>query len=716
MNIETGKGMVGLDQNIDALLTPKRIAVVGATPDLGKPGGRFLSFLGKYGFPGTIYPVNPKYSDQTGSGYYPDLASLPEVPDSIALIVPGRAVPAYLASAAEIGVKAAMVLSSGFAESGEEGEALQAEIVEIARSGGIALLGPNCLGIADADHDFVASFSNAFEGDQSIRGGNTAFVSQSGAMGATIFVEAQKEGVGVSRFVSTGNEAGLKFSDFVDHLIGDDSIATVLGYIEGLSDGAAFVRSATALREADKTLVALKVGTSDAGATAAQSHTGAIVSGKTIYEAAFRRAGVLAAEDTAHLIELASALPEKYPVRGGRVGIVSSSGGAAVMMADACSAADLRVPAFAPETMAELSQILPPFAGYTNPVDYGPVYSDPDKIEASMHAMASDPNIDVILFFLALSETMKGQVEPRIARVQERSGKPVVAVWMTGPDDAVDSLRSHGITAFQTIQSAVRVIQQLVCRATWCGPVAPPERNEVRRKETRLALGKAIDAGCAQLSEMQTKSLLAPYGLTVTRDVAVDSAVGAEEVVRTIGVPAVIKAHAADLVHKSDAGAVRLNVSVDDAVAAYEAVVGGASKYLGRKVREAIVQPMVAPGMEILMGVTNDLQFGPAITVGFGGTMTEVLADVSTELVPLDRPTALAMLDRLAGARLLDEFRGRAALDREGLADALVSLSAFAEDAAPMLAELDLNPVILHPVKQGYVVVDAVAVLKTKGV
>lgn len=700
---------------IKALLAPRAIAVVGATPDTRKPGGRFLTHLGKYGFPGKIFPVNPKYTSADGVKYYADLRSLPEPADLAALLVPAGAVPAYLLQAAEVGIRAAMILSSGFAEAGADGQTLQSEIIKIARDTGLAVLGPNCLGIVDLDRNLVASFSNAFEGARSFERGDIAFVSQSGALGAAVFIQAQAEQVGVGRFISTGNEAVLDLSDFIEYLTRDSGISTILGYIEGLRDGARFVRAARAARAAGKSVAVIKVGKSDAGANAARTHTGAIVSGPAVYGAAFRRAGVFEAQDVQELLDLAVALPERVPVRGNRVGIVSSSGGAAVVMADACSVHGLEVRRFGDATLARLSAILPSFAGYANPVDYGPVYGNPDVIEASMHAAAADPDIDVILFFLALSPGMLGVIEPRISRVQERSGKPVIAVWMAGPEGAVRSLRKHGITAFDDVSRAARVLSQLARTNTCPHTVEIPNTDLARRHATREILAKALAQGRTSLSERETKALLVPYGLSVTRDIAVSSAEQAEIAVRALAGPAVIKAEDANLLHKSDAGAVRLNVSADSARADYAAVIQGASAYLKRPITDAVVQPMVRPGFEMLLGLRCDPQFGPTVSVGFGGVTTEVLADVVTELVPVDRRIALSMLDRLSGARLLDEFRGRPALDRSALAGALVALSTFALDVGSMIEELDLNPVIVHPSDEGCVIVDAAAIFSRNG-
>ncbi len=713
MKLEMAPRAVTERSAIRVLLEPHSVAVVGASPDTAKPGGRFLAFLHKYGFGGEVFAVNPKYAG-TLDGYYASLSDLPRPVDLAALLIPAPLAADYLRHAAQAGVRAVMVLASGFAEAGGEGEARQEALAEVARETGVALLGPNCLGLTNMDCGLVASFSNAFEGERTFGRGAISFVSQSGAMGAALFVQAQSEGIGVSRFISTGNEAALEFTDFVESLTDDPKVTTILGYIEALRDGRRFVEAASAVRARGKTLAVMKVGKSDAGASAAQSHTGAIVSSSAVYEAAFRRAGVLEARNVQELLDLAVALPPKIPARGNRVGIVSSSGGAAVIMADACALNGLIVPRFADSTIDRLGAMSSQLGGLENPIDYGPAYADPDAIEACVQAAADDPGIDVVLYFIALSPALQSMIEPRLARVQSRSGKPVIAVWMTGPDGAVRGLRDQDVTAYADIERAVRVATHLVEHGRFAPPGDSAPINLERRKATQATLARAAHEGRATLNERETKDLLASYGLPVTRDVVVTSAEEAEAAVRALDGPAVLKAEADDLLHKSDADAVRLGVTVESAGRDFAAVVEGASSHLGRSIGTAVVQPLITPGLEMLIGLKSDSQFGPTISVGLGGVMTEILADVATELVPVDRATAASMLDRLAGARLLDAFRGRPALDRSALTDAIVALSTFALDAGASIEELDLNPVILHPAGEGCVVVDGAAVLSAR--
>lgn len=700
---------------IEALFDPASVAVVGATDDLGKPGGRCLAFLQQYGYRGRIYPINPKYQAIRDLACYPDLKSLPGPVEMVVLLVPAKSVPRYLREAAAAGAKAAVVCSSGFAEAGEDGVRLQDDLVAAAAESGMAVLGPNSLGMLDLHHNLVASFSTGLQTATMPKAGPVAFVSQSGAIGAVVYALAQADGIGFGTFLSTGNEAVLDFGHYLDYFADDPNVALVLGYIEGIRRGRPFIAAARRAHEAGKTVAVLKVGQSEAGVKAARSHTGALVGAAKVYEAAFRRAGVLTVGDVRTLLDLAVAIPGRYRARGRRIGIVSMSGGAGVMMADKCSAAGLDMATFSPSTLAALAKVLPDFAGMSNPVDFGFVYGDPDAVEGCVNAVAQDPNVDLVLVFVGLSPNMAGILEHRIAAAQDRSGKPIFAAWLGGPQVGINRLRELGVAAYDDPSRAVEVVAQVARAGIPLPGCGAPESGPggARATATRAALRALLAAGTTTLTEREVKSLLAPYQIPVTAEVLATTAAEAEAAARRFGCPLAIKAEAPELLHKSDAGAVKLGVAPADAAAAFEAVVAAAAKVVGKTgVRGAVVQPMAPSGLEILAGLRFDPQFGPTITVGLGGVMSEALADVATELAPIDRAIAQGMIDRLRTVRLLGAFRGARPRDREALVSALVALGDFAMDAGDLLAELDLNPVIVLAEGQGCVVVDGAAVLK----
>lgn len=700
---------------IKALFDPASVAVVGATDDLGKPGGRCLAFLQRYGYRGRIYPINPKYETIRDLPCFADLKSLPGPVEMVVLLVPAKSVPRYLREAAAAGAKAAVVCSSGFAEAGEDGVRLQDDLVRAASESGMAVLGPNSLGMLDLHHNLVASFSTGLQTESAPKAGPIAFVSQSGAIGAVVYALAQADGIGFGKFLSTGNEAVLDFGHYLDYFASDPDVALVLGYIEGIRRGRPFIDAARRAHAAGKTVAVLKVGQSEAGVKAARSHTGALVGSAKVYDAAFRRAGVLQVGDVRTLLDLAVAIPGRCRARGRRVGIVSMSGGAGVMMADKCTAAGLEMVGFDPATHAALAKVLPDFAGMSNPVDFGFVYGDPNAVEGCVNAVAMDPNVDIVLVFIGLSPNMAGVLEHRIAGAQDRSGKPIFTAWLGGPLAGINRLRELGVAAYDDPARAVEVAAEVARAAAALPGCGAPEAGPggARADATRGALQAFRAAGTATLTEREVKSLLAPYGIPVTAEVLATSAAEALAAARRFDCPVAVKTEAPELLHKSDGGAVKLNVAPADAGAAFEAVTQAAAKAVGRAgVRGAVIQPMAPAGLEILAGLRFDPQFGPTITVGLGGVMSEVLADVATELAPIDRAIAHGMLDRLRTARLLGAFRGTPPRDREALVSALVALADFAMDAGDLLAELDLNPVIALAEGKGCVVVDGAAVLK----
>jgi acyl-CoA synthetase (NDP forming) len=390
------------------------------------------------------------------------------------------------------------------------------------------------------------------------------------------------------------------------------------------------------------------------------------------------------------------------------------SGGAAVMMADACSARGLAVVPLGANARDALVKVLPSFMSPDNPVDYGPVYGDAYAIQACVDATAADPGIDLLLVFIGLSPGLGGVIEQRLAEVQNRHGKPIVVAWLGGPRPGIERLRSLGVAAFDDPARAVEVAVQLSRAGLPLTSLEAPGEGSAtpRRAATREALRAVLASGRTALGEREVKTLLAPYSLPMIPEVSATSAAEARAAALGFDGPVAVKAEAPDLLHKTDAGAVRLRVAPGDAAAAYEEVVEAAARVVGRNgVRGALVQPMAREGLEILAGLRFDPQFGPAITVGLGGVASEVLADVATELAPVDRELAGSMLDRLRGKRLLGAFRGSPPRDRERLIDVLVALSEFAMDAGPLVAELDLNPVIVHAQGAGCTVVDGAAVL-----
>lgn len=699
--------------SMDALFSPTSVAVVGASDDMSKAGGRCLNYLRRFGFEGDIYPVNPRRSSIMGLTAYPALEAIPRPVDLVLVLVPARAAVEAVRAAASLRVPAAIVCSSGFAESGTGGAFLESELQELAMSSGMALLGPNSLGLLRADTGLAATFTTGLDGVEELSSGSIAFVSQSGALGAAIYAMAQTQGVELGTFVSTGNEACCDFVDVIEHLFERDEVTTILGYVEGLTDGRRFVDVARRARRSGKHLALLKVGESDAGRSAARSHTGALTGQAEVYDAAFRRAGVLRVSDPQGLLDLGAALSPSLKPAGPGIGIVSMSGGAGVLLADACTAAGLDVPALQPRSTEQLRSVLPTFASIGNPLDYGPVYVDADAVERCLEIVAEDPGVDQVMLFVGLSPGMVGTIEQRIERVQQRTRKPVLVVWLAGPPEAITALRGRGVSAFAAPQAAVRVARHLLDAASPIAdvPVAaggsPPEVTQ-RLRELR-------SHGVLTLGEDQVHELLRTCGVPVIPGSLVTSPEAAVAAADQLEGAVAVKAVAADLLHKSDVGAVRLGVEADaDVAGAYRTVTGAASRALGRKIREAVIQPMAPTGLDVMVGVALDPQFGPVVTLAMGGTDVEVLHDVTHELAPFGPAGARSMIERLRSAALFREHRGRPARDTDALVRVLLTISSLAVETEGLLQELDLNPIRVFAEAQGCVVLDGAACLTSR--
>ncbi len=702
--------------SLEPLFRPASVAVVGATPDVLKPGGRCLQFLRQFGFAGELYAINPKYDEIAGVACFPDLESAPPCIDLVVLILPAPAIPAMLRRAAARGTRAAIVCSSGFSETGAQGAKLERELVAAAREGGLAVLGPNSLGLLDMNANLAATFSTVLQSDFIPAPGPIALVSQSGAMGAAIYGLAQMEGVGVGTFVSTGNEALLGLADYVRYLADRPDNRVILGYVEGVRDGAGLVAAGRYARARGKTVILLKAGVTEAGARAARSHTGALAGSAAVYEAAFRRAGILAARSPRELLDFGVACGAERLPAGPGVGIASMSGGAGTIISDRLIQLGMDVPDLVDGTRGALRALMPGFSAVGNPVDYGGVYTDPDRIEALARALAADPRVDTLLCFIGLSPLMLGVLDDRLERIRRDLRKPVVAAWLAGPPDAVRSLRARGIPAYEDPIRAAEAVAMMHAAAR---PLSQPTGS---RTPTQCAGGRyaarPILADLAHtpegvVSERETQGLLAAYGLPVVAVELARSRDEADRLARRFGGRVAIKAEADDLTHKSDIGAVALDVVPARAAEVFDRVVQAASA-AAKAVRGAIISPMAPPGgLELIAGVKRDPQFGPVVAVGLGGVVSEALNDVSLELAPLTHDDALAMLGRLRGRALLGPFRGARARDVSAMADVLVALGQLSLDAGPSLLELDCNPVVVYQEGDGCLVLDAVAVIQT---
>ena len=691
--------------------SPRSIAVVGASQDMASISGQPIAHLKAKGYAGAVYPVNPRYEEVAGYRCYPDVAGLPEAPDVAVIAVGAKRVPEAIDALGRKGCGFAVILSSGFAEAGEDGARAQRELAANARRYGMNVIGPNCQGFMNIAERIHLGFGSPY--GATYPAGGLSLTSQSGAFGNSIVMLASAEGVGLHHYVSTGNESVTTSLDFMDAMIDDPGTRVIAGYVEGFQDAHRVLEIGRRATAAGKPIVVWKVGTSEAGAKAAASHTANLGGATALYRAAFKQAGIIEANDIGDLADCAKALLPGWRPRGNRLAIVTLSGGAGIAMADRAAEAGLELPPLADDTTAALKGVLPAFAAIANPLDVtAGLLNDPELLRVTLDRLALDPNIDMVALALAAaSGKLAVLLAEEVVRLARERALPVFVAWNADPTSNAEAYAVLDAAGIPRYTSPVRCARGI--GALWSFTVAR-RRLAARQSETTMVMqstpARALLTGRTRdLNEAEGKRLLAAYGIAVTRETLARGAAEAASAAASIGYPVVMKIQSADIAHKTEAGGVRVGVA-DDAAArvAFDEIVASARAHApGAAIDGVLVQEMVSGGTELILGVQNDPLFGPAIMVGLGGIFAEVLKDVSFRLAPLMRSDAEAMLRELRGFALLDGARGRPKADVSAVVDTLLRLSALAVDLGGSLGELDINPLAVLPAGQGVRALDA---------
>ncbi|UWR39503.1 acetate--CoA ligase family protein [Sulfitobacter sp. W074] len=692
---------------LDAFFKARGIAIVGASGDINKIGGRPVHLLRKYGYAEPIYPVNPKGGEIQGLSVYTSVLDLPTTPDMAVLAVPAAATAAALRDCVARGVKAVIVLSSGFAEAGEEGAALQQKLVEIARAGGVRLMGPNCLGTISVIDGAIGSFSIVLEENMPAKG-NVGIVSQSGNIGSYLVQKVTQRQLGVSRFIATGNEADVDVADGIAALAEDEHTRVILCCMETCRSAARLIDALAVARAKGKPVIVLKIGATERGQAAAASHTGALAGSDAVIDAVFRRHGALRVHSIEDLLDVGHATSQLMPGRlpaGNRLTLVAASGGFGIMMADAASRIGFTLPELSESTKAMIRDTVPT-AGTENPVDASAQMSSrPDILFKMLSALMEEANTDATLLFLSLSlnnaRLRKIYVEA-LTKIRASYPERLLVIAAAGPADAVAEIRMLGIPVFPSIDSAMSGMDGLVrlhgqCSAphTAAAPIA----------------AEPLDPAAFR-NEYNAKQALLCSGVEVLPETVVTSAEEAAEKAQAFGFPVVLKIVSADIPHKTEIGGVMLNLAHADAVrAAYaEIMAAAAEKAPAATIDGVLVTPMAGKGVELIMGISRDPVFGPVAMVGIGGIYAEVLQDVQVQTAPLSENEALAMIRSLRMFPVLDGARGMPLADVQAAAKTLARLSEFAIRHADKVAEVDLNPVLVREQGQGVVALDALLI------
>lgn len=676
--------------SISTLLTPRSIALVGASDDVTRIGGRPLRYLRESGYQGAIYPVNPKRETVQGVKSYKSVKDLPEAPDVAILAVPASGTLEAVRECAERGIKAATIFSAGFAETGDVGRAIQDEMTTIAARSGMRLLGPNCLGVFNSKIGYYGTFSAILDGAL-IQPGPVAVVSQSGAYGSHIAHLARQRGLGISYWVTTGNETDIDVAEALRWAVEQLDVNVVMAYAEGIRDSQTFIDALEVARQRETAIVLMKVGRSEVGAHAVSSHTAALAGSDAVFDAVFRQFGVWRAKTTAEQLDIAYACARgRYP-KSNRLGIFTLSGGFGIQMADDAQEAGLDVAPMPDAAQDELKAMLP-YASPRNPVDAtAQALTDLPLMTRYMSTMLEKGNYD---FFTGIfgagpaSPSFAGKLRDALEAASSASKGTILSLTMTAPRDIVRTYEDKGFLVHEDGSALMTALGALV-----------HFRNSFDRSDTKpvVADGKPVTFEKANLSEYEAKRILSWVGVPFPEEILCGQDADAGAAASKIGFPVVLKIASPDIAHKTEIGGVVVGVKTaqEARTAAAEILERARRAQPTAQIDGVLVAPMIGEGLEVIAGVARDPVFGPVVMFGLGGIFVEVLKDVTFRAAPFGIDEARRMIREIRGHAMFDGVRGKGPTNIEPLAQMLSSLSVFAAINTDTIESIDLNPIRL---------------------
>lgn len=688
-------------QELDRMFNPKSIAIVGASTNAGAFGSRTLAMIEKANYAGKIYLVNAKYQQIGERQCYASIQALPEVPDCVIIAVPREAVEPVVEECAECRVGGIIIFSSGYSETGKpERAAQQARLVQISQESGVRILGPNCIGALNYKTGFIGTFI-APPGSRQITVQENAIglVSQSGALGFAL-AQGVEHGISFSHVLTCGNACDIDVADQISYLAGDPNCKVIACLFEGMSNPTRLIEAAQIAHAANKPVVIYKMATGEQGAAGAMSHTGSLAGSDVAYRAAFRRAGMIVVDDFEALVETAAFFSKALRPKAPGVAVVATSGGACIMSADKAELHNVPLPQPQAKTRVVLERVVPEFGSPNNPCDVtAQVIADPKSLHDCVDALMSDDNYGAVVVPQPLAYAIATERLKVFSEAAKLYGKIACAVWLTewleGPGALETELNPH-VAMFRSMDRCFATLAIWNEREQW---LAAQPRKLMRSASIQAAQTAAKLLGNAQkdsLTEREAKQVLSAYGVPVVQDQVVQSAEDAVAAANGMGYPVAMKVESPDILHKTEAGIIRLNLQSEAEVAsAYEAVMANAHKVSPPpQINGVLVQPMIPAGVEIMVGAKVDPLFGPVIVVGLGGIFVELLKDAVLELAPVNHEEALGMLDRLKGKAILTGFRGSEPVNLNKLADVICRLSELIADQKTIISELDVNPLI----------------------
>jgi acetyltransferase len=690
---------------LEHFFNPSSVAVVGASQVPGKVGYDILHNILKYGFKGSVYPINPKAKEILGCRVFPDLASVPAEVDLAVIALPASLVMDAMEQCGNKHVDSVVIITAGFKEIGPEGGRLEETLAQQARNLGVRVIGPNCLGIIDTASALNASFAAGMPLE-----GRIGFFSQSGALCVAILDWALGERVGFSRFVSLGNKMDISETEVMLSMAEDEDTRVILGYLESIEDGPFFMKAARKVSK-NKPIIVIKSGTTSAGAKAASSHTGALAGSEHAYNAAFKQSGIIRAHSMQSLFGYAMAFANQPVPKGPSLAIITNSGGPGILAADACEKSSLHLSPIRKETADRLREFLPPTASVYNPVD---IIGDAsaERYAKTLEVVLEDNDIHSVLVLLTPTAMADPEAVARhiVERAKERR-KPIMTALMgkMKVQTARKLLQEHAVPSYDYPEDAIAALDAMVSyERTKEAPEGEYRQFGVDGAKVRQVFASVIEEHRHDLIESEAREVLKAYGFRLPESRIARTTQEALKTASEIGYPVVMKIASPDILHKSDMGGVRVGLKDEGMVE--EAFFDMTSKIRlrqpGARVLGVMVQEMIPMGKEVILGITRDIQFGPMIMFGLGGIYVEVLKDVSFRIAPVSVQEADAMIREIRAFPLLRGARGEARADIKGIREALLRLSQLAVDF-PEIVEGDINPLLVLPEGKGAVAVDA---------
>lgn len=692
---------------------PKSIAVIGASANPEKLGHAVVKNLvdGGYSRTGKVYPINPGAGEILGLQAFPSVLDVPDSIELAVIVIPYPHVPASLRQCGEKGIPAAIIISAGFREAGMEGLERERELVQIAQEYGIRLIGPNCLGVIDTFTPMNASFAAGTPPR-----GPMAFMSQSGALGTAVLDIALAGRLGLSKFVSLGNKADVNEIDLLQAWAQDEKSRAILIYSEGMPNGQEFIRVARQITPL-KPVIAIKSGVTQSGSRAVSSHTGSLAGSEQAYQAAFRQAGILRADSMEALFDMALAISYQPPLEGDRIAIITNAGGPGILATDALERVGMSIARFENETIRKLEQYLPDAASAANPVD---VLGDAraDRYHFALQTVAADPNVDGLLVVLTPQAMTEIEETARVVGEMTRQiTKPTLACFMgeARVTQGIQILNQYGVPNYPFPERAARAFRAMADEREIRLRPKPvfQHYDEVDKPAVSRVFERVRSEGRVSIGDFEARTILEAYGLRIPQSEIADTPEAAIEIASRIGYPVVLKIASPDILHKTDVGGVKVGLrNAEEVRDAFELMLYRAQRYVPEaRLWGCLVQEMVpAGGLEVLVGMNRDPQFGPLVTFGLGGIYVETLKDVTFRIAPFSVQEAMEMLAEIRSHALLDGVRGKPAIDKDAIVDTLLRIGQLVQDF-PEIVELDINPLMVYPRPQGAIAIDMRLVL-----